>query len=43
MLRRWWLADARWWQFWMPQSSLPGGIIGGAIVLAVCLVALGVF
>jgi len=25
----WVFRDARWWQFWRPQSGLPGGLILG--------------
>ena len=30
---KWWVYPARWWQFWYPQSGLPGGVIIGAIVI----------
>jgi hypothetical protein len=33
-LRKWANADAKWWQFWMPQSGHAGGLIIGAIVLS---------
>ena len=29
---RWFLAPAFWWQFWMPQSGLAGGLIFAAVV-----------
>lgn len=34
MLKRWWFAPAKWWQIWMPQSGLTGGMIAGIIVTA---------
>jgi len=35
-LVRWAIKPAMWWQFWLPQSGLPGGLIGGAIFY-ICL------
>ena len=27
----WLTQPAPWWKFWMPQSGLPGGLIGGVL------------
>ncbi|MHC4316654.1 MAG: hypothetical protein ACYSW3_29780 [Planctomycetota bacterium] len=35
----WIFRPARWWEFWQPQSGIPGGIIGGfSLAVAVVLV-----
>ncbi len=31
LLIYWLNRDAKWWQFWFPQSGMPGGCIAGAI------------
>ena len=36
---KWAFRDAEWWQFWMPQSGLAGGMIAGVVVI-VAIVAL---
>ena len=38
---RWWRHKAEPWQFWLPQSGLPGGLIGGAVAIAVLIAAFG--
>lgn len=35
---RWIKARAKWWQFWMPQSGLTGGIIAGWIITLIIIV-----
>lgn len=27
LIKRWTFTPAKWWQFWMPQSGLRGGLI----------------
>lgn len=35
---RWAFKDAKWWQFWRPQSGLVGGLIMGVVmIVALCL------
>lgn len=29
----WSMKDAKWWQFWMPQSGPVGGLLAGLIVV----------
>lgn len=36
----WLFTEAKWHQFWLPQSGLIGGLIFGAIVSA-CFIAIG--
>lgn len=31
-IMRWWRQPARAWQFWMPGSGLPGGVVMGSIL-----------
>jgi hypothetical protein len=37
----WWLRDAEWWQFWMPQSGLIGGCIVGLLMWLIYGVVFG--
>jgi hypothetical protein len=39
----WALVDAHWWQFWMPQSGLIGGLINGAVIVAATFAIFWVF
>lgn len=39
MLKNWLYQDARWWQFWMPQSGLWGGVILWLVALALVIAA----
>ena len=38
----WSMRDARWWQFWLPQSGFPGGCIMAVVVAAITALAVGV-
>lgn len=38
MFKKWWNADAEWWQFWYPASGSIGGIIAGVIIGIIFLV-----
>lgn len=33
-MHHWWFEPASWWQFWLPQSGVAGGLIAGAVFLA---------
>lgn len=33
-VRAWWRRPARPWEFWLPQSGLSGGVIGGVLAAA---------
>jgi glycerol uptake facilitator-like aquaporin len=39
MLKRWWLREAEWWQFWLPQSGPIGGGIGGTLLGTIVFIA----
>jgi hypothetical protein len=34
MVSEWFWRRAKWWQFWLPQSGVEGGMIFGGIVAA---------
>lgn len=34
MFWQWVMMDARWYQFWMPQSGWSGGMIAGTVLMA---------
>lgn len=39
-ISRWWFRPAMWWQFWLPQSGIPGGAIVAAALYFVVVIAL---
>lgn len=36
---RWWCHDAKWWQFWYPQSGPIGGGIIAALMFMIALLS----
>lgn len=38
-ISRWWNHEARWWQFWYPQSGLPGAGIIAAIFFGIAILS----
>ncbi len=36
-INEWMMTPAHWYEFWMPQSGLVGGLIVGLILLAICI------
>ncbi len=32
LIKKWFMTDAKWYEFWMPQSGFVGGLIMGAVV-----------
>lgn len=40
ILNKWWFKPAKYWQFWLPQSGIIGGMILGAFILAIIIVIL---
>jgi hypothetical protein len=40
IIYEWWMKPARRWQFWLPQSGILGGMILGAIIIAIAFIIL---
>jgi hypothetical protein len=36
---RWFFKPAKWYQFWLPQSGLSGGLFCGCVIVAVIVLA----
>jgi hypothetical protein len=37
LVRAWFFREAAFWQFWRPQSGLPGGVICGVVFCGVVI------
>jgi len=37
-IKYWWFREAKWWQFWYPQSGFCGGFILGCVVVVVLII-----
>lgn len=40
--KQWYFKPAKWWHFWLPQSSIEGGLILGLVLAAILFIIMKV-
>ena len=40
--KQWYFKPAKWWEFWLPQSGIEGGVILGAVLSLILFIVFNI-